>query len=79
MLLDRVLGKMIGHAKEKKELYYLDTSSGNVGNGNQLPLSFYLSPLLQIKTKFGFITFDMATLHLMYLRSGSLYFLRILM
>ena len=31
---------MIGHVKEKNELYYLDTSSGNVGNGNQLPLSF---------------------------------------
>ena len=31
---------MIGHAKEKNGLYYLDTSSGNVGNGNQLPLSF---------------------------------------
>ena len=38
---DRVSGKMIGHAKEKNKLYYLDdTSSGNVGNGNQPPISF---------------------------------------
>ena len=37
---DRFWGKMIGHVKEKNELYYLNTSSGNVGNGNQLPLSF---------------------------------------
>ena len=31
---------MIGHDKEKNELYYLDTSSDNVSNGNQLPFFF---------------------------------------
>ncbi|KAJ9693153.1 hypothetical protein PVL29_012055 [Vitis rotundifolia] len=76
---DRVLGKMIGHAKEKNGLYYLDTSSGNVGNGNQLPLSFLFESSSSNKGQIGFITFDLATLHLMYLRSCSLCFLRILM
>lgn len=48
---DQGTGKMIGHAREKNGLYYLEESSGQTRTGNYLPLSYFSESSISNKDK----------------------------
>ena len=63
---DQITGRMIGLAKERNGLYYLEDMSGSVDKDNLLSFSYSSENLPPNNVEIGFTIFDLDIHHLVY-------------